>query len=93
MTDCAAPIITEGMAALLLADVARISGTLEAANLLDGPDSAPLPRGMVTCGEIARLTGALTILLIERWPTLAEESEFAGALDLVRMEFVDGEPS
>lgn len=93
MTDCAVPAITEGMAALLLTDVARIAGTMDARCLLDGPDSAPLPRGMMSCGEAARLTGALTILLLEKFPALAEESEFAGALNLVRMEFTEGDPN
>lgn len=96
MSDCAdlqAFVLTEGEAALLLDETLRCIGTFEAACIPDRSDCAPLPSGMLSCGEAMRLLPALAIMLVQAYPRLVEPEMFAQALQLVALEYVTGEPS
>lgn len=56
--------LTVDEAGLLLAQAVQIMGTLEAVGAHVRPDSEPLPRGMLTCGEACRLVPAVIALTL-----------------------------
>lgn len=59
-------------AAHLLADAVRLHGTLEAAGIEYQPDHAPLPRGVLSCGEACIAVGAVIGLVLTLYPQLAD---------------------
>ncbi len=96
MADCAdlaAFEFTLGQAAVLLDESLRIIGTLEAACIDTRGDCAPLPRGMLSCGEAMRLIPALVILLMQAHPRLLEPGMLEIAMDIAAMEGASGEPN
>ena len=65
--------LTRGQAAILCTEANYVIGTLEAACIDQKYDSAPLPRGMLSCGQAMRLIPVVLILLLEKFPDLREE--------------------
>lgn len=65
--------LTVDEAGLLLAQAVQIMGTLEAVGAHERPDSEPLPRGMLTCGEACLLVPAVIALTLQLFPQLAED--------------------
>ena len=58
---------------LFLAEAVQIMGALETACIHELPNSAPLPRGMLTCGEVCRMVPAVIALALKLHPELIEE--------------------
>lgn len=58
---------------LYLAEAVQIMGTLETACVHERPDYEPLPRGLLTCGEVCRLVPAVVLLALRLYPRLSDE--------------------
>ena len=58
---------------LFLAEATQIYGTLEAANVHHRGELAPLPSGLITCGEMCRMIPAVIRLSLQLYPELTEE--------------------
>ena len=59
-------------AARLLADAVRLHGTLEAVGIEYQPEHAPLPRGVLSCGEACAVVSAVVGLVLTLYPQLAD---------------------
>jgi len=59
-------------AGLLLAEALQLMSVLEAACINEAPQYAPLPRGILTCGEACRLVPAVIALALRLHPQLAD---------------------
>lgn len=70
-------MITIDEAGVLLVDVLAALERLEDADLSDKRDGAPLPRGVLTCGQACRFVPALLLMILERYPDLKDD----GVLD------------
>ena len=57
------------------------------------PDSAPLPRGVLTCGEACQLFPLLFVLLAQKYPELADPDQLSELLAQARMESASGLPN
>lgn len=79
-------------AGAILAEAVRAMGTLEAACIHEQEDAAPLPRGLLTCGEACRMAGALVALIPERYPQLLEPGVLEETLTVSGGGFL-GEPN
>lgn len=73
-------MITADEAGVLLAEAVQLMGTLEAACIQERPPGEPLPRGLLTCGEAARIVPAVVLLVLELFPVLLEAGVLEQAL-------------
>lgn len=56
-------------------------------------DAAPLPRGVLTCGEAWQLIPLLFVLLHQRYPELADPDQLSELLAQARTESASGLPN
>ncbi len=56
-------------------------------------DAAPLPRGILTCGEACQLLPLLFVLLAQKYPELADPDQLSELLAQARMESASGLPN
>ena len=57
---------------LFLAEALQLMNVLESACIDQQPQYAPLPRGILTCGEACRLVPAVIALALQLYPQLAD---------------------
>ena len=58
---------------LYLTEAVLLMNTLEAACINERPEYEPLPRGMLTCGEVCRIVPAVIAMSLHLYPQLAED--------------------
>lgn len=87
----ALPDIAQHDAAALLYSALQIIGTLDAACIIEREYNAPLPRGMLSCGEALTLVPALVVLLLRAFPQLNDAEEFRESVNLALMHVADSE--
>jgi hypothetical protein len=68
-----------------------VMGGFEAACIVDKPDRAALPSGLLTCGEAMLLIPALLPLILNRYPGLIDDESRAEALQTASLVAVSGE--
>jgi hypothetical protein len=66
------PEVSVEAVGLYLAEAVQLMGTLEAAGIHEQEDSAPLPRGLLSCGEACRLVPAVIAMALQLHPELAD---------------------
>jgi len=57
------------------------------------PDAAPLPRGVLTCGEAWQFMSLLFVLLHQRYPEFADPDQLSELLAQARTESASGLPN
>lgn len=57
---------------IYLAEAVRLMSVLEAACIQERPEYEPLPRGILSCGEVCRLIPAIIAMALQLHPQLAE---------------------
>lgn len=57
---------------LFFAEAAQLMNVLEAACVHEAPEYAPLPRGILTCGEACRMVPAVMAMALQLYPQLAD---------------------
>jgi hypothetical protein len=72
--------IPRDLAAVLLAELARTMVRIEDADIKSKPDHAPLPRGIMSCGEAVRYVPVLMALLRQSHKDLWEPGALATAV-------------
>lgn len=72
--------LTVDEAGVLLAEAVQVLGTLEGMDIIDRPETEPLPRGVLTCGEAVRLIPAIVVLVTQMYPELLEPNALEEAL-------------
>ena len=82
-----------GEAAILFAHVGIILQRLEDRAIGLKPDSAPLPRGALTCGEAWFLLPVLFALIAEKFPQLSDPDQLSELLASARTESACGLPN
>lgn len=66
---------------------------LEDRGITDKPDNAPLPRGVLSCGEACQLLPLLFVLLAEKYPPLSDPDQLLELLAIARMDEASGLPN
>jgi hypothetical protein len=84
--------IPRDLAAVLLAELARTMVRIEDADIKNKPDHAPLPRGLISCGEAARYVPVLMALLRQNHKDLWEPGALAIALQQANLTLVTTRP-
>lgn len=79
--------IPRPLAAVLLAEVSLVMERLEEIDFLELPDHQPMPFGLLTCGEVGRITAALFVMLTQAYPDF-HDGDVLG--DSLREAMVDG---
>lgn len=87
------PMLELGEAAILFTQVGVILQRLEDRAIGMKPDSAPLPRGVLTCGEAWFLLPVLFALIAEKFPQLSDPDQLSELLAHARMESACGLPN
>lgn len=82
---------TEDEAAALLHGALQVMGTLEAACIDAKPWSAPLPAGLLSCGEAITLIPAVVVLVSEMYPRLTNPEYFSEAVTFAQLQETEGE--
>ena len=80
------PELSESEAAVLFAQVGIIISRIEDREITHKPMNAPLPRGVLTCGEAWTLIPALFMLLAQKFPSLADPEHLS---ELLRSAYLD----
>ena len=57
------------------------------------PDAAPLPRGVLTCGEAWQFMSLLFVLLHQRYPEFSDPDQLSELLARARTESASGLPN
>lgn len=57
------------------------------------PDNAPLPRGVLTCGEAMMLLPLLFVLLAQKYPELQDPDQLSELLAQARTQSASGLPN
>lgn len=83
--------LSETEAATLLNSALQIVCTLDAACIEEKPWHAPLPRGLLTCGEAITLIPALAMILSEMYPKLMMPEYMHNTLELAMLDQTEGE--
>lgn len=79
--------------ACVYAHVGLILQRLEDREIGDKSESAPLPRGVLTCGEAVMLLPLLFVLLAQKYPELQDPDQLSELLAHARIEGASGLPN
>jgi hypothetical protein len=84
------PSVEQDDAAVMLAEAVRIMQKLDEGSISERPLSAPLPRGVISCGDACLLSSAVVLLSLRSYPDLADPEILADAIRSAVMKHMRG---